>query len=142
MLSRRTTNRIHKTFTAFMAIWLSGVVFVGWCGAMNFGSSDRVSCPLAKVSNHCDKQAGKTGSHTVVKLSENRYFDCCGFIPLVFDKARKVDSRQAETGPAAETLNVRFEIPPYTGVGETTRPRYKPPPKYRKLFITNRVLRI
>lgn len=127
---------IRKPLAAFMSIWLSGLVFLLCCTTLN--AKAPAHCPLEK-SGHCKKGA------SAPQFSEASHgsMDCCSFLPVLFDKARKVETSERAATPAiAEAIvparrifvfsTARIEPIVFRDVG-------KPP---AKLFIRNRVFRI
>ena len=80
---------------AFMTLWLSGVLFL-LCGQMpEMQAKD--FCPLGKGKSHCDKAKAENDSPLVSTETGFQSFDCCGFLPAVFDKTRKVEKNQQVT---------------------------------------------
>lgn len=84
----------HKTFAGFMAIWLSGVVFLVVCNLQMANASGGDHCPLVKLGAHCDKVDKNKNSHVVTDRTNENGMDCCAFIPALFDKSRTIDSNQ------------------------------------------------
>jgi hypothetical protein len=82
----------HRAFAGFMAIWLSGFVFLFCCDDIRAQMTEAESCPLAKMSMHCDKSGNQHRHSVQQQTSEREEFDCCGFIPILLDKTRMVDS--------------------------------------------------
>ena len=103
-----------------LIIWLSGVVFLFCCGAPPANAANVESCPLAK-KNHCSKQTKiKTISGFASVEREPQMLECCKILPLVFDKARKIEKSQkisaAKTNlkivqPFIAVENLRFAAP-------------------------------
>ncbi len=87
-------KNLHRTLTGFMAIWLSGVVFLLCCHVQNVNAAEMGSCPLAKLGIHCDKAEKNKDSEKVSNQSNEQGMDCCGFIPAFFDKTRTIDNNQ------------------------------------------------
>jgi len=90
----------HKAFAGFMALWLSGVVFLFCCEEINGRSMEADSCPLAKMSAHCDKANKAEGSEVVANQTDQQAIECCGFIAIFFDKTRMVESNQQPSAAA------------------------------------------
>jgi len=82
----------HRSLAGFLMVWLSGVVFL-FCCEMPTEAAEGDFCPLSKAESHCDKTADE---YTLLAVSErsNSAFDCCGFLPVVFDKTRKLEPKQ------------------------------------------------
>src|SRR6187549_849367 len=86
---RRSMHIFRSTLTAFMAVWLSGFVFLLICGR---GPDTAVEfCPLAKAGIHCDKAEKQRNAEKVEKQTGDQGVDCCAFIPAFFDKTRTMD---------------------------------------------------
>ena len=85
---------------AFMTLWLSGFLFL-FCPQMP-AMTAKEFCPLAKGKNHCDKTKPENDSPLISRESGSYSFDCCGFLPAVFDKSRKVEKNQKTVHPAAK----------------------------------------
>lgn len=94
MILKRLKSTIHKTLGGFMAVWLSGVVFLLCCHVQNTRAADMESCPLIKLGAHCDKGEKEKNSEKVEKQSNGQEMDCCAFIPALFDKTRRIDNNQ------------------------------------------------
>ena len=77
----------------FLAVWLSGVLFLLCCQKMNAGSMTAEFCPLEKKSGHCNR--AKTAEGHKVERSTTHDVECCGFLPVVFDKVRKIEPAQS-----------------------------------------------
>jgi hypothetical protein len=95
-----------------LVIWLSGVVLLFCCGNMKAQAAEADSCPLAKTS-HCDKHSSVEDDPETARFqTESRAFDCCGFLPKVFDKARKIekDPQAAPTMPTAKISAPKFSF--------------------------------
>ena len=131
-----------KTIAAFMVFWLSGVLFLFCCGTMQ--AQDAEFCPLAaKGQSHCDKAAKKTsGAPVFSKQTGNLNFDCCGFLPAVFDKTRKIEKTQQTAPPVAK---VKVDSPRFLLVKnafQVARNYRAAVFKQNKIFIKNCVFRI
>lgn len=102
----------HKTLTGFMAVWLSGVVFLLCCAAMNSRVMAAESCPLAKMSAHCDKATKANTNAAVIELISENTAECCGFLPAVFDKARKLERVTEQLAITPESVKVKVFVAP------------------------------
>jgi hypothetical protein len=75
-----------------MTVLLSGTVFLLCCA--NSASAEQAFCPLAKAkAAHCDKSAS-AGLNAARNPTEGQSPECCGFLALVYDKARKLERGQ------------------------------------------------
>jgi hypothetical protein len=107
---KRIGKYIRPTVAAFLAMWLSGVVFLICCQQVNRATSIHGFCPMAKMGGHCNKTKGNTPSW----YGENTDDQClagCAYLPVVFDKSRKVEKARKQTAPSAAILFVRFSAP-------------------------------
>ncbi len=124
-----------------MAFWLTGLVFIFCCGAMQT-SDAKEFCPLAKAGSHCDKMKADDASPKFSGETESANFDCCAFLPALFDKARKLEKFQ-ET--AQVSANLKIELPQFSLAQNDFQPTeiYQPPIFHSsKIFIKNCVFRI
>ena len=103
MTRKQFKMNTHKTLAGFMAIWLSGVIFLLCCHVQNTLAAGMESCPLVKLGAHCDK--AYRDSEKVEKQSNDQGMDCCAFIPTLFDKNRTIDANQ-QVAVAAPTTTV------------------------------------
>lgn len=132
----------HKGLAGFMALWLSGIVFILCCHLQNGYAAERDSCPLVKLGAHCEKGEKAKQPEIITPQSNDQGMDCCAFIPAFFDKTRTNDSHQQL---AAATPAV-IQTPSIIGI---TRPSYAPrriyhsPPILKNdTFLKNRTFRI
>jgi len=131
---------IHRSFTAFLAVWLSGVVLLFCCGQLNARASEGDHCPLAKMAGHCSKAEQQTAAPVAVEGSPE-CFDCA-FLPVLFDKARKLESPQkhfAAPVVAATLVEPPIRVAAIAPVPSIYETRLA---DSRRIFIRNRVLRI
>jgi hypothetical protein len=98
----------HKGLAGFMALWLSGIVFLLCCELPKAEAAPADSCPLARMKGHCDKAKNAPPLLTLSNLPDTGEADCCGFIPAVFDKARKIQKIE----PVAHTETAVMSAPP------------------------------
>ncbi len=98
MKFRQITKR---TFTAALAIWMSGIVLV-FCCNMRITKAETISCPLAKKSD-CAKSFKKDLRESFIV--ESPILDCCAYPVQVFDKARKIEF-QPQTAEVVETVKI------------------------------------
>jgi len=140
-MQHQTRHIIRKSLSGFMALWLSGVVFLFCCDANSAVTHVTEFCPMHTASHHCDGMMQQDeGSSTVGRL-EGVCFGCCGYLPAVFDKARKVDQPAPVTAPERVAVTPRRITP---------RPIRAPlAPAYRarladksRTFISTQVFRI
>lgn len=136
------SNKIaQKMMSGFLAFWLTGLVFVFCCGMMEAPASVEF-CPLAKAGSHCDKMKAETALPKVSDESGGLSFDCCGFLPQLFDKVRKLEKFQ-ETARVPDKL--KFELPQFSlAQNDFQSAEIYQPPIFRssKIFIKNCVFRI
>jgi len=130
----------QKFVSSLLIVWLSGFVLLFCCGMMEVQAKTEF-CPLAKAKSHCDKS--KTDdSATSLNLSENETFDCCGFLPAVFDKARKIE-KDPQTANIADKVKVeRLRFSPVANSFEIAGIYRSPIYDREKIFIRNCVFRI
>ncbi len=107
MQFKRLKTIMHQTLAGFMAIWLSGVIFLLCCHVQNTIAAGMDSCPLVKLGAHCDKAEKEKDSEKVTNQSSDTGMDCCAFIPVLFDKTRTRDGNQQIAVMAPSTTVVK-----------------------------------
>ena len=133
-------HKTRKITSSLLVVWLSGFVLLFCCAAMETRAETEF-CPLAKAKSHCDKtDKAKTGEPTLANVLTSN-LDCCGFLPAVFDKTRKI-----EKAPQIVGVNqVKIEAPRFSSAERhfAVAEFYRPPEFYqKKIFIQNCVYRI
>ena len=103
----QTKHIIRKTVAGFMTLWLSGFVFVFCCYASSTTAHQTDFCPMGKQAHHCDTPMDQNDVPDAVGRLEGICFDCCGYLPAVFDKARKVDRPAPVTAPLRAATTTR-----------------------------------
>ncbi|HEX8737868.1 MAG TPA: hypothetical protein VF721_21230 [Pyrinomonadaceae bacterium] len=132
----------QRIIASVLVIWLSGVVLLFCCENMKAQMSEADSCPLAKTS-HCDKQSSVADNPEAARFQkESHAFDCCGFLPKVFDKARKI-----EKNPQAsiQATTAKIAAPKFSFVADTIKaPKVYRPPVHNRggTYLKNCVFRI
>lgn len=142
MTLRHPGKFIHKALTGFMAVWLSGVVFLLCCQTMNAKALAAESCPLAKKSDHCDKAKKAEQNAPVIEFKGGSSVECCSFLHAVFDKARKVEQNQKQIAITSKVLPFRFEPPRPASISPTFAASRSRVPDRHGTFIRNCVFRI
>lgn len=136
---------VRKTIAGFMAIWLSGFVFLFCCVAAFGGPMGEASSSMDSMSEHCKKaMAAKSvkESHDGFELSGAERLDCCGFLPAVFDKNRKIDRIDKVETVSSQRISVRFDIKHVTCRLSSTVKRRPYIPDRQYTFIKYQVFRI
>jgi hypothetical protein len=130
----------RKTLAGFMSIWISGIALLFFCQSPARANGPD-SCALSKASKrHCDHSARKDDSELFSQRT-SKSFDCCGFLPAVFDKARKIERNTHPAGIGEKPVPFRLKIRPVRrGWPRATFASYRPIPE--RIFIKNRALRI
>lgn len=133
----------QRIVSGVLVLWLSGVALLFCCGNMQAqAAAEAESCPLAKTS-HCNKRAGGETKVDFARFQREQSltFDCCGFLPKVFDKARKIEKNpQATATTAAKISAAKFSFV----VEARKAPKvYRPPVRNRGgTYLKNCVFRI
>jgi hypothetical protein len=143
-MNHRTVNIfVHKGLATLMTVWFSGLVFLVSCQFAQGAPSIEEHFPLAaakKAEHHCDK--GDSKESPAVSFPTNAVFDCCSFLPRLFDRECKVEYGERTAAPAL-SATVKFVDRPDSGFAVIPRACYSTPVTYRnKIFIRNRILRI
>ncbi|HEY0428179.1 MAG TPA: hypothetical protein VGC76_10390 [Pyrinomonadaceae bacterium] len=132
-----------KPIAAFMVFWLSGVLFLVCCGTISAQAKNADFCPLAaKGKSHCNKAKSETIAPNFSKLSESSNLDCCGFLPAVFDKTRKIEKNRQIALPAAK---IKVDLPKFSFVKidfEVSAAYCSTVLNQNKIFIKNCIFRI
>jgi hypothetical protein len=79
---------LRKGTALFMAVWLSGFLFLITCHAQ---PEKTFSCPLMKLGAHCGLAEKEKNAERITKQTTDDGSDCCAFIPAFFDKTRTND---------------------------------------------------
>lgn len=104
-----TTQRV---VAGFMSLWLSGFVFLFCCEDMRAAEMDAASCPLMKASSHCDHASKQANTGDSMVGTKPACVECCAFLPVVFDKSRKVDPVQKQiVVPQTAVAAIKFSYP-------------------------------
>lgn len=151
-MSKPNIRRNAKQLTAgFLSIWLSGVVLLLCCGNMEARAAEAAadSCPLARMS-HCDKQrqarsdSDENNPDFAGVQKQSQTFDCCGFLPKVFDKARKIE-KIPQIALTAAAATEKIPAPKFSFVAQAAEsPKiYQPVVRNRgSTYLKNCVFRI
>lgn len=133
--------KIRKFTSGLLAVWLSGFVFLFCCGTMPFKAAETDFCPLAKYGGHCDK-SNQAGDAPTFSSESDTKFNCCEFIPKVFNKFRNLENTQKAVQPADK---LKIERPQFVAVQshfEPARTFHQPVFPPEKIHIKNCVFRI
>jgi hypothetical protein len=139
MSSFQVRNIAHRSLAGFMALWLSGFLFLVACHAQ---SDDANVCPLMKMGAHCDLAEKGKNAEKVTSQTNQDGIDCCAFIPAFFDKTRTNDGQQqtAITAPAfvaerPKAVSVRTNFAPARSYASLSMRR-------NDTFLKNRTFRL
>ena len=125
-----------------MSVWLSGVVFLLCCEKINGKTSEPEFCPLAKMSGHCDKAGQANSNSLVIETANETCADGCGFLPVVFDKTRKIEQNRQHTAPASNIVPVQFSPPALAEFTARPDASYSRLASSCKIFVINCTFRI
>jgi hypothetical protein len=112
-----------------------------FCGQMPAMASKEF-CPFAKGKSHCDKAKAENDSPLVSKESSGQKLDCCGFLPAIFDKNRKIEKGQKLSQPVDK---IKIDLPKFVFVGNDLNAFEDYQSRafsHQKIFIKNCVFRI
>ncbi len=130
------------SLAGFMSVWLSGVIFLLCCDKINGRSSEPEFCPMAKMSGHCHKAKRQNADSHFVETAPQDCVDCCGFLPAIFDKNRKVERDQKQATRIEKVVAVQVKQPVVKNLAVTPRAVYTRVSLQKKSFIKNCVFRI
>jgi hypothetical protein len=133
----------HKGLAGFLALWLSGVVFILCCHLQNEYVAKRDSCPLVKLGAHCDKGQEKAKQPEIItRQNDDQEMDCCAFIPAFFDKTRTNDNYQQVAAAAPTAISAPSIVLITRQVIAAPRVYNSPPLLKNDTFLKNRTFRI
>lgn len=132
----------QRSGAGFMAFWLSGFLFLFCCAAMPSVKAADKFCPLSKKSEHCNKGAEKGVSTEISEGTGHDGLGCCGYLPAVFDKTRKLE-RSIEIAAVPVFISIAAPALRQAKLSFPVVAAYSPPVLYQeKVFIINCVFRI
>ena len=76
-------------------------------------------CPLEKMIGRCNRT--KNVDFPIVEASTTHEMECCGFLPVVFDKARKIEAGQSPAAPVAKVVVEPIRLVPVLATYEPAR---------------------
>ncbi|MEJ7847054.1 MAG: hypothetical protein WKF92_03080 [Pyrinomonadaceae bacterium] len=136
------TDLAQRSGAGLMAFWLSGFLFLFCCAAMPSVKAADEFCPLSKKSEHCDKGVEKDGFFEISTGTGHDGLGCCGYLPAVFDKSRKLE-RTEGIAEVPAVISIAAPVPHQSEFSFRVAATYSPPIIYHeKVFITNCVFRI
>ncbi|MEO8572904.1 MAG: hypothetical protein ABI481_02960 [Pyrinomonadaceae bacterium] len=140
---KQLRKNARKALAALMSVWLSGVVFLFAC-SMPMAISAAEHCPRTKpASGHCNKTGNANTASQLVSNSGPQALSCCGFMPAVFDKTRKVEREVHASQPAAKPAIPQLRLGPVSPRSPGTTRFYSSfSVVQNKIFIKHGVLRI
>ncbi len=95
----------HQSLAGFLMIWMSGFIFLFCCEMAAAGTLEGEFCPLSKAQSHCDKSVSDNDAQVISNQSDGLSPDCCAFLPVFFDKTRKIEKAQ-QAAPVSSKLIV------------------------------------
>jgi hypothetical protein len=94
----------QRAAAGLLALWLSGAVFLVLCHGQDPATSMEF-CPLAKMGAHCHKADKNAPSDSIEREGNEQGFDCCAFIPAIFDKGRDIQ-KNPQLAPVAAAAKI------------------------------------
>lgn len=134
-------QNMKKTISGLLAVWLSGFVFLFCCGTMPFKAAETDFCPLAKAGGHCNKSNQADDKPTFSGESDAK-FNCCEFLPKVFDRFRNVEKTQKAVQPAEKPLLERPQFIAVRSNFKQVQIFHQPVFPKEKIHLKNCVFRI
>ncbi len=127
---------------------MSGVVFLFCCGLPKVQAAETESCPFAK-KNHCDKSVTDSKSSAAenavrfeIAQSDCPAFNCCGFLPQVFDKIKKAEQR-IQIAEVSNRMVIESPAFVFIEIKSDSFAAYRPRPLNQSgTYLKNRVFRI
>ena len=135
-------SKAKRICAGLLAVWMSGVVFLFCCGVSNTQASEIESCPLAK-KGHCSKSLTSPSAFWIETFQGGApSFDCCAFLPQLFNKVRKAEASQQIAAVPAQ-LEIKRPLVIFTNSKRITFFDYRPRLFNRgDTYLKNRVFRI
>jgi hypothetical protein len=130
------------SLAGFMSVWLSGALFLLCCHVVTAAPDKHDSCPMAKMSHHCDKAKHQDDSFPAFGKPDLFCVGGCAYLPAVFDKSRKIETIHTQAAPAGKTVSVRFDQPVLTSRAADAPSVYSRLHARKKIFVTNCNFRI
>jgi len=139
-LGRQIRKYARVSLAGAISLWLSGVVFLFCCHTV-VASPTADTCPMAKMSAHCDKAKKQNADSFIVEPTPA---DCieCGYLPVVFDKNRTVGRDQKQAARIEKAIVVQIRQPETEDLTAMPRSVYTRVSFTKKSFIKNCVFRI
>lgn len=135
LFAHKIAEHSRRPLAAFMAVWLSGFVFL-FCCDMTYAAPAE-----APAMSHCHKAALKHKGVASVSVSETS-IECCSILPAVFDKSRKVERTESTEAISAEPVLTASRRAGRIVISIVPSHYSTPLPDLHKSYIKNRVLRI
>ena len=105
MKAKLSQRNIKQMVSGSLIIWLSGFLFLFCCESSKVQATEAESCPLAKT-NHCSKLiASENNLESASFELEQQAFDCCRFLPVIFNKSVRIE-KTLEVGIPIATVKV------------------------------------
>ena len=118
---------------AVLAVWLSGLAFLICCPKA-VAAPSQAFCPLVKMGGHCDKARNQA----TLSWNSDGSGDCgvtgCAYLPIVFDKSRKVEKTKKHPTLFSPVIAGEFAPPVPAKI------RSFPVFSYSRIAFDNRIL--
>ena len=141
------TKYFRISLAGFMSVWLSGIVFLVCCDKLNGQPDDSV--PMASMEGHCDKMrrkaaapSSKDSESIAVQNTQTNLVNCCGFMPIVFDKIRKIEKDGQHIAAMPAVARVKFHPPAVIDNASPPAPDYGQAAYPENIFLKNCAFRI
>ncbi len=132
----------YKTLSGFMAIWLSGIVFL-LCCEMPGDDAENARTQMDSMSEHCRRAMSKKNPGHAIELPDYDTFDCCGFLPGIFDKNRKLSRIDQPDADLTLQISARLNVARGVNFRQPVIVRSEPYiPDRQSTFLKNQVFRI
>lgn len=85
---------MRRAIAATLSVWMAVLVVVCCCGSMAAAEGENPeSCPLAKYSEHCNKQSVSDPSIPSVNEHGSDCMNCCSIVREVYQQSRKSENK-------------------------------------------------
>jgi hypothetical protein len=138
----KVRNYFRCGLAAFLAVWLSGIAFLICCRPMTAANSAEAFCPLAKMGGHCDKANDEQALSWNTEATDDCGVKGCAYLPIVFDKSRKIEKTQKYAVPASTVVLANFAPPTASRILSSAAVSYDRISYDNRILSRNCILRI
>jgi hypothetical protein len=109
---------------------------------MTAANSAEAFCPLAKMGGHCDKANDEQALSWNTEATDDCGVKGCAYLPIVFDKSRKIEKTQKYAVPASTVVLANFAPPTASRILSSAAVSYDRISYDNRILSRNCILRI